>query len=355
MNPEPDTALADTQTAMVTAWLTLLEQQRRYSQATLRAYKNDLHVLCALHPDRALHTLAEKEIRHSIARLHAQGYHPRSLARALAAWRTFYQWLAPLKGMPANPAHDVRAPKAPRPLPKALSVEQAQTLLDRPGTPVPDTALQWRDQAMFELVYSSGLRLSELVSLDHRFIVEGGYESRSWLSLDQAQVRVRGKGEKERIVPVGSKALNALAQWLKARENWPQAGTTDARAALFLGRRGGRIAPRIVHEQLNRMALQAGLPMHVNPHALRHSFASHMLQSSNDIRAVQELLGHASIRTTQIYTGLDFQHLAQAYDQAHPRASRQGLHTDIAQNKQATGTDPDTALPPDAKHNRTPD
>jgi integrase/recombinase XerC len=310
------------------AWLHHLQANRRYSGHTIAGYRQDLRHLVQCHPDTGLERLAESHIRHAVARLHSQGLKPRSLARALAAWRGFFQWWAPAAGLECNPVAGIRAPKAPRGLPKALSVEQAQVLLDRPGLPAPKTPIECRDQAMFEILYSSGLRLAELISLDWRYTRHDGYESRSWIQLDQHEATVKGKGNKTRSVPLGGKAIAAIERWLQERgallRGTGPAGDAgiDAQAALFLGARGKRITPRVVQTQLNRLATLAGLPVHIHPHSLRHSFASHMLQSAQDLRAVQELLGHANISTTQIYTRLDFQHLAQAYDQAHPRATR---------------------------------
>jgi len=305
-------------------WLAHLEKSLRSSPHTLAGYGRDLALLAGLLQGQPVDTLTQDQVRHYLGRLHAQGYHPRSLARILSAWRSFYQWWAPQAAMAANPATGVRAPKAARALPKALSVEHAQVLLDytAPANPpaMPDTL---RDQAMFELFYSSGLRLAELIGLDLRYLREAHYESRGWIDLDNREVIVLGKGGKRRTVPVGTAALDALARWLNVRAARlsPQADT-DARAALFLGARGRRISARVVQQRLARHARLAGLPTHVHPHVLRHSFASHMLQSAQDLRAVQEMLGHANLSTTQIYTRLDFQHLAQVYDQAHPRARR---------------------------------
>ncbi|MFW7343279.1 tyrosine recombinase XerC [Pollutimonas sp. H1-120] len=304
-------------------WLAHLRGNRRYSEHTLAGYRQDLRHLIQCHANTALEQYTESHIRQAIARLHGQGLKPRSLARALAAWRGFYQWWAPAAGMDSNPAAGVRAPKAPRGLPKALSVEQTQVLLDRPGLPAPKTPIECRDQAMFEVLYSSGLRLAELVSLDWRYTRQESYESQSWVQLQEHEAIVKGKGGKTRNVPLGTKAIAAVNHWLDVRAGLlgPGAGI-DACSALFLGARGNRISPRVVQLQLNKLATLAGLPVHVHPHSLRHSFASHMLQSAQDLRAVQELLGHANISTTQIYTRLDFQHLAQAYDKAHPRAGR---------------------------------
>lgn len=310
-------------------WLHYLQTNKRYSPHTLDAYRRDLRRLLACHPDTPLQILHEADIRHCIRRLHGQGLKPRSLARCLAAWRGFFDWWAPQAGLSANPVAAVRAPKAPRQLPRALSVEQAQSLLDRPALPAPQTPLQWRDQAMFEILYSSGLRLAELVSLDWRYTRETDYESSSWLQFERAEAIIRGKGNKTRAVPVGSKALEAVRHWLAVRDTLlPPAPAPDTHAALFLGARGARIRPRVVQLQLEKLATQAGLPVRVHPHSLRHSFASHMLQSAQDLRAVQELLGHENISTTQVYTQLDFQHLAQVYDRAHPRAGRKKSDAD---------------------------
>ncbi|MGE8659850.1 MAG: tyrosine recombinase XerC [Achromobacter sp.] len=319
--PAPDAPLPDP----MAAWLRHLESHRRYSPHTLDGYQRELRFLQAL-AERAglpLDQLGNGHIRQFVARLHAQGRGPRSLARTLAAWRGFYQWWAPAAGLAGNPAAGVRAPKAPRGLPKALSVEQTQALLDRAPARVATEPAALRDQAMLELFYSSGLRLSELVGLDLRYTRSGDHESRGWLNLDEAEVIVLGKGGKRRSVPVGQAALAALRRWIEARPQLaPPAASADDAAALFLGARGRRISPRVVQLQLARIAQAAGLPTHVHPHVLRHSFASHVLQSAQDLRAVQEMLGHANISTTQIYTRLDFQHLARAYDQAHPRAGR---------------------------------
>ena len=329
-------------------WLHQLATHQRYSAHTLSAYRQDIQHLLRCHPDIALEHLTENHIRQALARLHAQGMQARSLSRALAAWRGFFRWWAPQAGLASNPAEGVRAPKAPQNLPKALSVEQAQVLLDRPGLPAPNSAADKRDQAMFEILYGSGLRLAELVSLDVQALRLPGYESTGWLQWDEGLITVRGKGGKTRSVPLGRQAAVAVEQWLAVRhELLPPAASTlenirhdpalvDIHAALFLGARGKRISPRVVQIQLNKLATMANLPVGVHPHSLRHSFASHVLQSSHDLRAVQEMLGHANISTTQIYTRLDFQHLAQAYDQAHPRAKRQGREDTTATNPAPT-------------------
>ena len=225
--------------------------------------------------------------------------------------------------MALNPATDVRAPKAPRGLPKALSVDQTQALLEAPVLLARTDPISLRDRAMFELFYSSGVRLSELVGLDMQYTQTKEHTSGGWINLTDHEVHVLGKGGKRRTVPIGTQALEALAKWLALRPQLApaQLPTTDT-VALFVGVRGRRISPRVVQLQLAKLALQAGLPTHVHPHVLRHSFASHVLQSAQDLRAVQEMLGHANISTTQLYTKLDFQHLAKAYDTAHPRAGR---------------------------------
>jgi integrase/recombinase XerC len=288
------------------AWLETLEHQRRLSPHTLANYSRALGVLFELKEKTALRDLEAAQIRRFVARLHAAGLSGRTLALTLSAWRGLYHWLARHRNFPANPVQGVRAPKSPRHLPKALSVEQAQQLLDGPPVNTPEAV---RDRAMFELLYSSGLRLSELVSLD----MDDGK-----LELKQGEVTVTGKGSKTRTVPVGGRAREALRDWLKARV---QLAAPQERA-LFVGARGRRIAPGIVQSRLRAWAKRQGLGASVHPHMLRHSFASHVLQSSQDLRAVQEMLGHASISTTQIYTHLDFQALAKVYDAAHPRARK---------------------------------
>lgn len=284
-------------------YLDALQHQRRLSPATLGNYRRALEVLLGLSEAKPLDEIAAADIRRYVAILHAKGLAPRSLALALSAWRGYFRWLARHHGLRANPVLGIRAPKAGRPLPKALSVETAQQLLN---TEAAATPLLARDAAMFELLYSSGLRLGELVALN--------------LSDDPAQgeVTVTGKGSKTRTVPVGAKAREALNQWLSVR---PQLAAPDEKA-LFVGARGKRIAPGLVGERLKAWAKRRGVGGNIHPHMLRHSFASHMLQSSQDLRAVQELLGHSSIATTQIYTHLDFQALAKVYDAAHPRAKK---------------------------------
>jgi integrase/recombinase XerC len=288
------------------AWLGTLEHQRRLSPHTLANYARAVGVLLALKGDTGLREVEAQHVRRYVARLHASGLSGRTLALTLSAWRGLFHWLARHRGFPANPAQGVRAPKSPRRLPKVLSVEQAQQLLEAPEDATPEDK---RDRAMFELLYSSGLRLAELVALD----CDDGR-----LDLREAQVTVTGKGAKTRTVPVGARAREALRDWLKARALVAR----PEERALFVGARGRRIAPGTVQARLRAWSRRRGLGAAVHPHMLRHSFASHVLQSSQDLRAVQEMLGHASIATTQVYTHLDFQALAKVYDAAHPRARK---------------------------------
>ncbi len=293
--------------AAVEDYLAGLAEQRRQSPHTISNYRRDLTRLLALAGDASLAELQVHQIRRFVAQLHAQGLSGRSLGRMLSAWRGYFGWLGQRSLVSANPCDGVRPPKSPRRLPKALSVDEAAALLAPEGDD--DPALAARDAAMFELLYSSGLRLAELAALDVDALE---------CALLEGEVRVLGKRSKARIVPVGARARAALAAWRPLRE---QLAAADERA-LFVSRRGARLSHRSIQDRLGRQALRAGLPRHVHPHMLRHSFASHVLQSSGDLRAVQEMLGHASIASTQVYTHLDFQHLAKVYDSAHPRAKR---------------------------------
>jgi len=287
-------------------YLEALKSQRRLSPATLRNYAHAIQMLLGLLEDKSLDTLDAAQARRFVGALHSQGLSPRTLALTLSAWRGWYRWLVRQHGFKANPLFGLRAPKAKRGLPKALSVEAAQRLLEGEEGSAADLT---RDRAMFELLYSSGLRLAELVALD----TDDGR-----LDLRQAEVTVTGKGAKTRTVPVGSRAREALKQWLDKRSGLAAPGEK----ALFVGARGRRISPAVVGARLAAWARRRGLAERVHPHMLRHSFASHVLQSSQDLRAVQEMLGHASISTTQVYTHLDFQALAKVYDAAHPRARK---------------------------------
>lgn len=305
-------------------YLDELEHVRRLSAHTLRGYTHELGELKKLANGRPLEQVTPADVRGAVARAHAGGLTARSIAHRLSAWRAFYRWLAGRIELDANPVAAVRAPKRAKTLPKALSVDDATKLMEAPasaahaGEGAADSIETLRDHAMLELFYSSGLRLAELVSLDVHYLKRDGYESASWFKRDAAEVEVHGKGNRHRVVPVGKKALAALDAWLAVRGAWIKHDD----APLFLSVRGNRMAPGVVRERVKRAALAAGIPANVHPHVLRHSFATHLLQSSGDLRAVQELLGHASISATQVYTSLDFQHLAKIYDSAHPRAKK---------------------------------
>lgn len=289
----------------LTAYLTYLQAERQVSTHTLSAYQSDLLKALEFAEQRQVSVwqdLQVADLRQLVAVLHQGGLSGRSIARLLSAVRGMYAYLVREGICQHDPAAGIRPPKGPRKLPKVLDVDRAQQLLD---SPVTDDFSACRDHAILELLYSSGLRLSELVGLD---VAD--------LDLVQGLVLVLGKGNKQRMLPVGSKAIAAIQRWLVQRA---QAQPEDQ--ALFIGVRGRRMSPQLVRERV-RQAGSRDLGQHLHPHMLRHSFASHMLESSQDLRAVQELLGHADISTTQIYTHLDFQHLAQVYDQAHPRAKR---------------------------------
>ncbi len=306
---------ADSDSEPVAQYLASLAHARRLSEHTLRSYTHELDMLVLLANGRPLASLSATDIRGAVAKAHAGGLSARSIAHRLSAWRAFYRWLGERIEIAANPVAAVRAPKQPKRLPKALSVDDANALME---ARTPEGAEDLRDHAILELFYSSGLRLSELVGLDAVFAEGDGYRSAGWLDIGSADVTVLGKGKRRRTVPVGRQALQALAAWLAVRGQFVK---TDPHP-LFLSVRGARMSPNAVRERVKRAALVAGIPANVHPHVLRHSFATHMLQSSGDLRAVQELLGHASVAATQIYTSLDFQHLARIYDTAHPRAKK---------------------------------
>jgi integrase/recombinase XerC len=303
--------------ADVARHLTHLQVERRLADRTLAIYSDAFERLQALAAKApvALREVQPHHVRRWAGQLHSQGLKPRSITLLLSAWRGFYRWLGRDGLVASNPVDGVRAPKAAKPLPKALAVEQAVALaeLDDRST---DPALAARDHCIVELLYGCGLRVGELVGLDLR---AGGLAA-GWLDAADATAHVLGKGGKRRSVPLGGPALKSLRDWLAQRVAIAEAGEP----ALFVSRRGTRLTASQVRSRLRRMALAAGLPTHVHPHMLRHSFASHLLQSSGDLRAVQELLGHANITTTQVYTKLDFGHLAKVYDAAHPRAKRRG-------------------------------
>ncbi len=275
---------------------------RHYSPATVATYAFDLRHLLERVGETAPGTLTSHDIRRALAGLHGAGLQAKTLARSLSAWRSFFHYLARQGALEANPCLGLRPPKGEKKLPNALSVDEMARLLEAPA----DDVRAIRDAAMFELMYSSGLRRAELVGLDLDSI-----------DRQAAEVKVTGKGSRDRVVPVGSRALAALERWLAVRGS-----VARDPAALFVGARGARIAPGVLALALKRLARRQNVTARVHPHALRHAFASHVLQSSGDLRAVQEMLGHASLSTTQVYTHLDFQRLAQVYDQAHPRAKK---------------------------------
>jgi integrase/recombinase XerC len=294
------------------AWLERFERhlltERRLSAHTRLAYRRELAQLQAWCGERGIEhweALDHALIRSFAARSHARGLAGRSIARRLSALRTFFRYLQREGALAGNPALDVPAPRAGRTLPGTLDVDAMARLLDFK----PEDTLALRDLALMELLYSSGLRLGELIGL-----------ASTDLDLEAGTVRVLGKGRKERIVPVGTTARAVLRRWLEVRANLARAGTS----ALFVGRGGAPLSARAVQLRVAARARSQGLPQHVYPHLFRHSFATHLLESSRDLRGVQELLGHSSISTTQVYTHLDFQHLARTYEQAHPRAKRRG-------------------------------
>lgn len=312
-------------------WLERLRVERGYADKTLASYRQALLLLCDFAADRPFESIREADIRQWVAMMARRQLSARSIAQRLSVWRGFFEFVGEQRTARtggkrsdspdgyANPARGVRAPRVPKRLPKALSPDMAHQLAEyEPGDSFEDI----RDKAMLELFYSCGLRLSEMCALDATYVDEPGYRSTSWLDMREAQVTVKGKGSKSRVVPVGRVALAALTTWLQQLDTWRTAHPGAEARALFVGTRGARVSPRTVQARLKQIALKRGVPANVHPHVLRHSFASHLLQSSGDLRAVQELLGHASIATTQVYTALDFQRLAKVYDDAHPRARK---------------------------------
>ena len=289
--------------AFLQGYLDYLAHEKRLATHTVHAYRRDVESLMALAEGHPLTALTPHEIRRFIAQLHGRGLDGRSLARQLSAWRGFYRYLARDHGAGSNPCVGIRAPKSAKRLPQALSPDEAQILVELPD----GDDLVLRDRAMLELFYSSGLRLAELAAL-----------APGDVNFADATVTVTGKGSKTRVLPVGSHAITALKDWLNERAGI--AGLDER--ALFVSRTGHRLGERAIQARVHRRAQAQGVNTRVHPHMLRHSFASHVLQSSSDLRAVQEMLGHASISTTQVYTQLDFQHLAKIYDAAHPRAKR---------------------------------
>lgn len=300
---------------LVERYLEHVRVQKRLATRTVELYTLDLQKLQENATKAAVPLLEVRDahIRRWVAQMHGGGRSGRGIALILSGWRGFYAWLGREGLVRSNPVQDVRAPRVAKPLPKALSVDDAVQLAEFSAEEA-DPWMEARDAAIVELLYGCGLRVGELVGLD----AVPSTSARGWVDLDAGEAHVLGKGSKRRTVPVGRKAIEALRRWLDQRA----LGRHSGAAALFTGRHGARLGAQAVWQRLKRRSLQAGLATPVHPHMLRHSFASHVLQSSGDLRAVQELLGHANIGTTQVYTRLDFQHLAKAYDAAHPRAKR---------------------------------
>lgn len=290
---------------LLTEYLNFLNFERGLSPLTRENYARDIQQLLALSDGTALDSLQTAQIRRYIASLHGKGLGGKSIARMLSSWRGFFDYLMQRHGYPNNPAKGLRAPKSAKTLPQALSIEQAIKLVDINS----DDLLSARDHAILELFYSSGLRLSELIHLNMNQI-----------DFTEGTVTVTGKGNKTRIVPLGNHAIVAIQQWLKLRQNLVH--QQPEQKAIFIGKQGRRMSARNIQYRLKAWAVKQGLNSSVHPHMLRHSFASHVLQSSGDLRAVQEMLGHANISTTQVYTHLDYQHLSKVYDSAHPRAKK---------------------------------
>lgn len=305
---------------LIARYLDHVRYEKRLAQRTHALYTLDLQKLKE-HADEAgvaLQDVQSAHIRRWVAQMHSGGRSGRGIALILSGWRGFYTWLGREGLINSNPVQDVRAPKAPKPLPKALHVDDAVQLAEFSNTQAhSDPWLNSRDAAMVELLYGCGLRVGELVGLD----VQASATAKGWVDVEEGEAHVLGKGSKRRSVPVGSKALEALKAWCHVRAEGLNAATAE-QTALFIGQNGTRLTAQAIWQRLRQRSLQAGLSTPVHPHMLRHSFASHVLQSSSDLRAVQELLGHANISTTQVYTRLDFQHLAKAYDAAHPRARK---------------------------------
>ena len=294
-------------TAQIEAWLHSLQQQN-HSPHTLAAYRRDLTWLADFQPQSKL---ARPLFTAALRQLGQQNQHPRSIARRLSAWRQFCRWLVQIGYLKADPTHSLKAPKAPERLPKAVPAEPLNQLLDQ----APEKPLDSRDLAIFELLYGSGLRLAEACALDL-----------ADLNLQSGWIAVTGKGRKRRHLPLTAQSIRALEGYLKTRTAAP--GET----ALFTGRTGRRLGARQIQKRLQQFAARHG-SRHLSPHMLRHSYASHLLQNARDIRAVQELLGHSQLATTQHYTKLDFDHLARVYDDAHPRAKRQQSKAETAQDQ----------------------
>ncbi len=306
MNDISPPAIALPFTEQLAAFYAYMRSEKQFSPHTQSNYARDLEKFqqfCAQKSVMALPDLGVNHVRMAVAHLHREGLGGKSLQRWLSSLRSFFQFCVRHGWMKNNIADGISAPKAPKMLPKTLDADQAAQFVQIEG----DEFINKRDRALVELIYSSGLRLAEVVSLN---LVD--------IDWSDAMLTVTGKGKKTRMLPIGSYAVSALKDWLVERKQYTQ----DNEQALFTTQRGGRISHRAVQMRMQQLSIQQGMDNPVHPHMLRHSFASHMLESSGDLRLVQELLGHSNISTTQIYTHLDFQHLAKVYDQAHPRATR---------------------------------
>ena len=316
---------------LVAGFLDSIAHERRYSPLTVQGYRRDLDKLAQAFEQQAIADIKSTDVRAEVGRWRSQGLSAKSIARRLSAWRSFFDWVAQRTPMLVNPAKPVRAPRAGRRLPKALSADWAVQFVEGrpdPGLTASASAessaqsgdfITLRDRAIVELMYSCGLRLSELLQLNCTPSQSIATDRSGWVDMEAAEAFVVGKGGRSRRVPVGAPALQALSQWLQLRQS---RGEHLENAPLFVNRLGGRLSARTVQRRFVSRTKTTGVPAEVHPHMLRHSFASHVLQSSGDLRAVQEMLGHAQIATTQVYTHLDFQRLAQVYDAAHPRARR---------------------------------
>jgi len=304
---------------LVKRYLSHVRFEKRLSDRTVALYSEDLNKLSLWAEQAGLANLTlvdTPHLRRWMAQMNANGRSPRGIALILSGWRGFFNWLGKEGLIHANPLSGLRAPKAAKPLPKALNVDDAVQLAQHRPIDT-DPWLQARDSAMVELLYSSGLRVGELIGLD----VQASPQAKGWIDLSAGEAHVLGKGSKRRSVPVGRQALLAVQAWLTVRKSGLPSNAVD-QSAVFVGQRGTRLSAQAVWQRLRLRGLQAGIATPVHPHMLRHSFASHVLQSSGDLRGVQELLGHANISTTQVYTRLDYQHLAKTYDAAHPRARK---------------------------------
>ncbi|MFM9990894.1 MAG: tyrosine recombinase XerC [Burkholderiaceae bacterium] len=310
--------------ALIERYLAHVQFEKRLADRTLALYTEDLIKLKAFAEKASITFLNVQptHMRRWIAQMHGAGRSARGIGLILSGWRGFYHWLGREGLMATHPLNGVRAPKAAKPLPKALAVDDAVQLSEYRNNNEPDW-MQARDVAIIELLYGSGLRVAELTGLD----IAASAQAKGWLDLKEGEAHVFGKGSKRRTVPVGRQAIEAVHQWMNLRVVLLKPSAQDA-LALFVGAQGTRLTPQYIRQRLRKRGLLAGLSTPVHPHMLRHSFASHVLQSSGDLRGVQELLGHASITTTQVYTRLDFQHLAQTYDAAHPRAHRKDSQKD---------------------------